>query len=995
MRFFARPSGRHFVLPGSRGKRLVAAAAAGVTGIAMTTVLPAPAGAAPAPAAVVAQADPTEAADEATAMRLAWKHRKPVEILDQRTESSETYAQPDGTLRTRQFSRPTRVHRDNAWVSVDTRLKAENGVVKPAATTLDMRFSDGGTDPMLTIVKDGKSLSMTWPFPLPPPTLLESTATYSEVLPGVDLQLTASVDSFSQILIVKSPLAAQHSAVRRLQFGIAAQGVALRQEAGGVIKAADDAGNPIFVSDGARMWDKPQKVKPPDITPPPAPGEGLVAAEDPAPTPEPLPTLQADLPVEVAADSLTIIPSPLIIDDPTAKWPVYIDPGFNGGSEIWTHVSRKSPTKSFWSDSNRDTMRVGQVWQAAASDDWRTLVQFNVTKLKGASIKRASVLVNVKHSASCALTPFQLWRTNAISKSSSVTWNSTKDKWWKVLGEVKAMANKSSCPKGNDEVEFSQAAVKSAFQDAATKNYGTVTLAFRAKSESDNYQWKKLVPGSTYLDIEYNHKPGKPSNLAFSPCYVSCAINTAVTSTKRPTLGMRSADPNGGALRYEFEVYAADKKTLKAKSGTTVTGVASGGQRTWSLKSDLPDGSYFWRGKGCDTYECGPYSDWFGFKVDATNPKNPTVTSTAYPATGWHGNPGVGGSFTFSPGSTADAVKRYAYSLNGAAETTLDAPANGVLTRTLVPTKDLVNTLRVKSIDTAGNLSGAVDYLFKVRPVGAAWYWSLDEGTGNTAQSAPEANRPLTVSGTGVTWSEAGKDGAAAASFAGTGELSTASPVFDTLSPSGFTVAAWVRLPAPPATDAGEETDPGEVPEPPPGSGDDPEGGATPSNEEQEALPSPLPKTNRVAVSQDGRATSMFSLGYRADRDLDGDSIADPAWCFTLRAQDVANAATTDACTASYVEAGAWVHLAATVDPTANRVRLYVNGIPARDGVLAEVTGKATWEATGKFAVGRGWNAAAAADRWIGEIDEVHVTPRVWTEQEIYEKSHVVDGTQA
>ncbi|MEV4637675.1 LamG-like jellyroll fold domain-containing protein [Actinoplanes sp. NPDC049548] len=933
--------------------------------------------------------EPTEAADEATAMHLAWKSRKPVEILAERTESSDTFALPDGTMRTRQYASPIRVRQGADWVPVNADLKVSDGGVVPEATTLDVRFSNGGDGPMLTVVRDGRSLAMSWPGTLPTPVLSGPTATYPEVLPGVDLRLTAHVDSFSEVLVVKTAAAAANAELRRLEFGLAAEGVTVHRDKDGFITARTAAGEPVLVSDGARMWDKPQ--------PPVAPvaKKGRLLAETPsAPVlpQDPEPRRTEDLSVQLDADSLTVVPSQAMLTDPHTVFPVSIDPGFAGGKEIWTHVSRKNPSKSYWSDeATRDDMRSGQLWHSSSDDDWRTLVQFDVTKLKGSSIKKAAVLVNVQHSADCSPSPFQLWRTNWIDKSAAVTWNSTKDKWWKVLGEVKATANKSACPKGNDEVRFAQTAVKSAFQDAATKNSGTITLAFRAKSESDEYQWKKLKPDSAYLDIEYNHKPGKPGGLAFSPCYAACGSGTAVTSTKRPTLTMKAADADGGKLRYEYEVFSSDKKTRITTSNKTMTGITAGSSRGWTLKTDLKDGQYYWRGWACDSYECGPLSDWFGFKVDTTNPKNPKVTSDIYKPTGWNGEPGVPGSFTFSPGSSSDGVKTYTYALNGGRETQIAPPASGVIQRTITPTKDLVNTLRVKAIDTAGNLSGAVDYVFKVKPVGEAWYWSLDEGAGTTAASAPENNRPGTVSGTGVTWTETGKEGESAASFAGTGELTTSATVFNTLAPAGFTVAAWVQLPAAPAAaDDGDEpgTDPGTEPEP--GTGDDPEQEQNPSDDEQPDIPSPLPAGNQVAVSQDGKNTSMFRLGYRADLDIDGDGAKDPAWCFTVAATDTANAATTDACTASYVEAGSWVHLVGIVNPALNRIQLYVNGIPTADGVLAEKAGTATWEATGRFAIGRGWNAGPS-QRWVGRIDEVHATPRVWPEQEIYQKAQTED----
>lgn len=350
--------------------------------------------------------------------------------------------------------------------------------------------------------------------------------------------------------------------------------------------------------------------------------------------------------------------------------------------------------------------------------------------------------------------------------------------------------------------------------------------------------------------------------------------------------------------------------------------------------------------------------------------------------------------FTFSPGASTDGVKTYTYALNGGKETQVTPPSTGVLQRTITPTRDLVNTLTVKAIDTAGNLSGVTDYLFKVRPVGEAWYWSLDEGTGMTAASAPDNNRPVTASGTGTAWSVAGKRGESAMTLSGTGELTTSAPVFDTRSPIGFTVAAWVRLPGPPTTDDGSDPDTDPQPEPDPGTGDDPDEEQTPPDDEQTEEPSPLPAGNRVAVSQDGTNTSMFKLGYRTDLNIDTDSANDPAWCFTIAATDAVGAATTDACTTSYVEAGAWVHLVGIVNPVSKQIQLYVNGTPATDGVLAAAPGAATWEATGKFAIGRGWTSAPS-DRWIGEIDEVHVTPRVWEEQEIFEKSQADEIPEA
>lgn len=1072
-----RPPGRQLYLPGWRRRRLLAATLAGLTAFTGPAVFVGVPAAAASPALLAEEPtavspDPTEVADEATAMSLAWKNGRPVEILNERTELSETFAQPDGALRVRNHAKPQRVRRGAGWVPVDTNLKVQGDGVLPEATTLDVRFSKGGAGPMIILGAGENSLALQWPYgDLPAPQLLHNTATYPEVLPGVDLQLAAEADSYTQVLVVKTPEAAKDARLAKLEFPIKTEGVTARQEDDGFIRAVDESGATVFVSDGASMWDKPVEQEPaeqppaeqppaeqPPASEPPAeqppaeqpPAEQPPASEPPVddpqgkepsteqppkeerPVPQPPaeqpgapslptqpkpgvggtpdatpnrvarpdldpakanvePTITRDIPVELSDNTLTVTPAADLLNDSEVTYPLYIDPGFNGGKEIWTHVSKQNPGKSFWTDANRKDMRVGQKWGGSTNDDWRTLVQFNVAKLKGTKIKKAAVLVNVRHTGDCTKSPFQLWRTDPINRSAAVTWNNTKDRWWKRLAEVQATANKSSCPKSNDEVKFNQAAVLSAFQDAANKKQNTITLSFRARSESDKYQWKKLVADSTYLDIEYNNVPGKPTGLSFRPCYVACA-SPAVTSTPRPTLTMKASDADGGKLRYEYEVYDNAKRVVKTTSRGTMTGIASGTSRSWTLKTSLPDGQYHWRGKACDTYHCGPYSNWFSFKVDNANPANPKVSSVLYKPTGWHGAPGREGEFVITPGSAKDGVRVYTYSLNGGREVPVTPGGGGVGKVKIKPPKDLINILRVKAIDTAGNLSGGTEYVFRVAPISEHWYWSLDEATGAIANSEPDNSRPMTIGGTGVSWEEPGKSGAAV-ELTGAGDLTTASTVLNTLSGSGFTVAAWARLPGrdPVAAAAADPDAPPTPIEEHAEPGDDPESEAAPENNALAEDPTEaLPTRNMTVLSQDGTKTSAFRLGYRTDVDLDRDGKNDPSWCFTVAGTNVANPTKSSACTWSYVRPGAWVHLVGIVNPITNRIQLYVNGIPARDGVLAERPGRTTWEATGKFAVGRGSTNNAADERWEGRIDEVHATPRIWTEAEIYDKAHII-----
>jgi hypothetical protein len=164
-----------------------------------------------------------------------------VEALSDRTEYSQTFANPSGTLTLNEAVAPVRTRRaDGTWVPVDyTLLPRPDGTVRPIASTVDVAFSGGGTGPMVRITRDGDQVALGWPAALPVPTLSGATATYADVLPGVDLQLRAQPLGFSDLLVVKSAEAARNPALRIVRLALATTGVTLRATADGGLTAVD------------------------------------------------------------------------------------------------------------------------------------------------------------------------------------------------------------------------------------------------------------------------------------------------------------------------------------------------------------------------------------------------------------------------------------------------------------------------------------------------------------------------------------------------------------------------------------------------------------------------------------------------------------------------------------------------------------------------------------------------------------------------------------
>ena len=254
-------------------------------------------------------------------------------------------------------------------------------------------------------------------------------------------------------------------------------------------------------------------------------------------------------------------------------------------------------------------------------------------------------------------------------------------------------------------------------------------------------------------------------------------------------------------------------------------------------------------------------------------------------------------------------------------------------TVSITPTKDSTNVLSVQSRTAAGATSDPAIYQFLVKPSTDQWLWSMDDAAGTEAASQP-AGHPA-VFGVGVGWSESGRLDRAI-TLDGTGRLATNGPVLDTTAAAGFTVAAWVR-------------------------------------------PTDL-TASRTAVSQQGANAAMFTLGYRNDRDIDGDGAHDQAWCFTVTNADSLSAATSSVCTTELVTAENYVSLVGVYDKPAGVIRLYVNGIALLDGVEpppVPITGG--WSATNSLIIGD----SNTSQPWIGDLDHVYAAQRVWNDADI------------
>ena len=88
----------------------------------------------------------------------------PVVVDSLTTEKMQVTAEPDGFFQMDSSVRPVRVKNGAGWVPVDSTLSiAPDGMIRPAASTMSMGFSDGGSGPLVTLSAPGGQISYSWP----------------------------------------------------------------------------------------------------------------------------------------------------------------------------------------------------------------------------------------------------------------------------------------------------------------------------------------------------------------------------------------------------------------------------------------------------------------------------------------------------------------------------------------------------------------------------------------------------------------------------------------------------------------------------------------------------------------------------------------------------------------------------------------------------------------------------------------------------------------
>ncbi|MEU3275791.1 LamG domain-containing protein [Streptomyces antibioticus] len=954
---------------------LRAAVAAVVTGAVVAGAAALPYGADQDGPAPVAADQPLVTEQQALAAAKDSGKRK--EVVGLRTERREIFAEPDGTFTAREYTEPVRTVRSGRWVDVDaTLVEHPDGSWGPKAATVDLSFSGGEAgEPFVTMRRAGREFALSWPYgDLPAPKVEGDTATYAEVLPGVDLTVRAEADGFGHLLVVKTPEAAADSRLAKVDLGMSTDGLKVAEDATGAIVAEDAVvGGTVFEAGRPAMWDSAaveesasRKQGPRAVA---KALKSAAASTASVPRAAPEPALEgpggggrvARLGIEVGRDRLTLVPDQKLLQGKGTVFPVVIDPIQRTTSRAsWTGVMSGMPSEQDWKYSGSAGVGRCPTDYSPVSCNGvgvrRVLFTMPLSFYKGKQILGATFSARVEHiySASPTAEPIRLYRIGGAnySLSSSSNWSNTKDDWDDYLQTVDKAISPTSCSSPAN-LHFESGAsgeLTSEVKTAAAGGWSSMTLGLRAADESRFAEWKRIC-GNAYLSVKYNNLPRqiKTSDMSTDPGGVCKWGANRPTTDVPPKLQAVASDPDHGngqtdKVKVEFKVEwggsSPGSYTYLTRDWLSPT---SGTKFTHTVKSSIPQNTtIYWSARAYDGDGYGPWSSSgtqrCEFTFDKTWPGKPLVLSKQYPSdTVYHDGVGTYGTFSITPNPNdsipdTDVVK-YQYSFNGAAMTTLTpSKPGGPVSVQWMPTRAGRQVLEVVAIDKAAHASSTLyDFLVSEgKPVVAQW--NLADPAGDT-EAHDEGGQFSATAGTAVTFGAEGPGGKVdkAARFDGSPEsyLDTSETVLDTS--KSFSVSAWVR-------------------------------------------PASLDR-NMAVVSQDGTGEPGFTLGYDASAGT---------WKFSVPVDDVDTLGEWKAVSTGVTPVkDQWVLLTGVYDAQkagGPQLQLYVNkdlkGSSAR---------RSTWKSYGPLQIGRSTAKSGYRDHFTGDLAEVRVFDRVLPSTQVAE----------
>ncbi|MDN0194122.1 DNRLRE domain-containing protein [Streptomyces sp. S.PNR 29] len=654
-----------------------------------------------------------QAADIPSARVAARLYGHRVEALSERTETSTTWVNKDGSLTTELTAGPVRFKRDGQWVDVDVELRDSGSGVEPVAHPQGLRLAGRTGKPatslraaqrqkavdLVTLGEGDEQITLQWKGGLPEPKLDGTRAEYVDAVPGADVVVEATRTGFEQYVeIKKQPATGGYSYTLPLK----AKGLKVKQLADGSVQFTDKKNKKQAVMPAPVMWDATVDKRSGEHTHKAKVGLKVVR--------------------KGSSVDLVITPDAEFLADADTRYPVTVDPSTSSLSSVFDTYVQQGETVDWSTDVELDLGNPGTKNADGTPRIARSFISWNTTAIQDALVLDARLSLWNFHSGNstdCKAYPWEVWSAGAASTSSRWTAQPTWTAKKATSTETRGNSTCTSAPDG-----WINADVTALTQEWASAKATRGHMGLRASDENATAQWKRVnsANAAAYppkLVVNYNYRPRTGTKQEAGPPYFSYG-GAYVVNTTTPTLRDTFVDADGDKVDGTFQIFDSATNTQvgdvivskyvpsgQVASVTVPSGVLTNG-KTYKFRTSPYDGTHYNSG----------WSAWKTFTVDTSAPSAPAkITSTDYPSNAWVKGAGQAGTFTVTPPATDHNWLEW--SLDGVTWTKVGTGGSSAdKAISVVPPRDGNHTLRVRAADKADNKSEAVEYDFHAGPGG-------------------------------------------------------------------------------------------------------------------------------------------------------------------------------------------------------------------------------------------------------------------------------------